>query len=481
MKASTLSDAYLHALASLIRDKTGLVFPRSRQHDLEAGIHRAMTNSGAVDLDEFARLLETDERLFDTLISDITVAETYFFREPAQFEVIRKEVLPDLRRHQSSDAQVRIWSAGCASGEEAYSLAILMEQEGLAAQSSILATDISRASLARGREAVYGAWSLRDRVDGDLVQFFQRHGDRFSLHDRLRRRVDFKYLNLAANGYPSPITGTTDIDLIVCRNVLIYFDRETVRLVARRLFESLRVGGWLITGPSDPPLWDCAPFRTIVTSAGVLYRRGEEQHLREFQPVPAPRWPAVDQHAMDRETRVQPPPARQSSSVELPADSDTMPSMVGLDAQPRPGTDRVADSAAYIAEVRALADRGEALRAEARATAALHLYPLCAELHYLHAMVFMELGRYDEAILSLRRVIYLDPSLAMAHFALGSILDRRGATGEAERAFQNALTLCLRRPKDEILPLTDDESTMSLIDATRAQLARIGDSKGALR
>jgi CheR methyltransferase, SAM binding domain len=132
MKPPSLTEAEVGTLRDLIRARAGLAFPQTRLRDLEAGIHRTMTNCGIADIDRFADLLETDDGVIDALIANITVAETYFFREPAQFNVIRPQVLPDLRRRLPSDAQMRIWSAGCASGEEPYSLAILMEEEGLA-------------------------------------------------------------------------------------------------------------------------------------------------------------------------------------------------------------------------------------------------------------------------------------------------------------------------------------------------------------
>jgi chemotaxis protein methyltransferase CheR len=258
--------------------------------------------------------------------------------------------------------------------------------------------------------------------------------------------------------YPSGMTGTTDIDVILCRNVLIYFDQETIRHVARQLFASLRIGGWLITGPSDPPLWDYAPFQTHVTAGGVLYQRGERAAI-QF-PVPP--------------LKAAPPPIMPVSTIVASVAEVAAPAYAETDYTPRSVAESPVGIPDYISRIRALADRGESQQAETAATAALRTYPLCPELHYLHAIVFMELGRYDDAVASLRRVIYLDPTLAMAHFTLGSMLGRLGATAEARHTYQNVVALCLGRPKDEVLPLSDGELTANLAAAAQAQLTLIG-------
>lgn len=142
----------------------GLVFPESRHGDIAAGICRVMAQYGIGCTDEFVRLIAADEAIFDVVIAEVTVGETYFFREPAQFDAIRNTVLPSLLQARNPMDAIRVWSAGCASGEEAYSLAILMEQEGLSGRAKIRATDISRAALRKARRAEYSSWSLRGEV-----------------------------------------------------------------------------------------------------------------------------------------------------------------------------------------------------------------------------------------------------------------------------------------------------------------------------
>src|SRR4051812_1125694 len=155
-----------------------------------------MSRAGSADAVRYHELIAADPAALDDLIVELTVGETYFLREPGQFEFIRREVLPEVRRRKGADAVIRAWSAGCASGEEAYSLAILFEQEGLASQTHILATDISRAALAKARQSVYSSWSLRGEGARIAEGYLSPRGDRFVLDERIRRRVSFEYLNL---------------------------------------------------------------------------------------------------------------------------------------------------------------------------------------------------------------------------------------------------------------------------------------------
>jgi chemotaxis protein methyltransferase CheR len=464
MKTEALDESGLAELRDRIRRRAGLNFPESRLTDLESGVRRAMASTGTGDIRAFAQRVETEAAVFDALIGNLTVGETYFFREPAQFEVLRNRVLPDLRRDLTGGAKLRVWSAGCASGEEPYSLAILLEEQGLAEQSTVLGTDVSRAALQRAREASYGIWSLRGSPGATASPNFERRGDRFVMNARLRNRVQFRYLNLAESSYPSPENGTAEVDLILCRNVMIYFDAETVRQVAQRLYQCLKPGGWLLTGPSDPPLWDCAPFRTRVADGCVVYQR-EDPAAMEAQPKSAP---IAFAPLREEKPAVAAFPDVSAPALDLPPEEP--PSPVPPDS----------DLPAAITRVRRLADSGNALVAEQAALDALRQFPLAPELHYLHAIVCAELGRAEAAIASLRRVLYIDPTLALAHFTLASMLLRAGRRSEAQRAYQAALATCSVQPPDDLLPLSEGAPVRSLMASVQAQLRSMESATGAV-
>ncbi|MCD6075121.1 MAG: methyltransferase, CheR-type, partial [Rhodospirillales bacterium] len=257
------------AIIELFHARTGIVYPFARRNDAVAGIRRVMTLVGVTSPGHFLEQISTDNDLFSRLIEHLAIAETYFFRDIAQFNEIRNRIVPELRALRGPNFMLRAWSAGCSSGEEAYSLAILFEQEAIPAH--ILATDISPKALTKAKQGTYGTWSLRGE-GRQAAAYIDANSPRLAIPDRLRAHVDFRHLNLVNDTYPSLASGTTELDLILCRNVLIYFDDDNIREVAKRLNACLARGGWLITGPSDPPLWDYVDLEPVTTPAGILYR-----------------------------------------------------------------------------------------------------------------------------------------------------------------------------------------------------------------
>jgi chemotaxis protein methyltransferase CheR len=478
MTSSGWSNPGYEAIASWLHARTGLVFGPNRLQDAEAGIRRVMNKAGIADIAVCRQLLGSNRLPLDDFVTELTVGETYFLRDPGQFDFIRHELLPAVRRRHGHDHALRAWSAGCASGEEAYSLAILFEQEMVDPRSSILATDISRAALARGRMASYGPWSLRGD-DGSLAEsYFRRKGDRFLLIDRIRQRVNFEYLNLALDHYPSLACGAWGMDFILCRNVLIYFDRETVRRVMRGLIESLAEGGVLVTGASDPLYQEEGLHEIMVTPVGVLYRR-ERSRRNPFlvlkpETLP-PSSPSTVPFALPQEEKAA-APAKAREKTTPDSGKDRMveareAAALGDHARVMALTRRLtADPVAISLHVQALANSGDTLAAEKTVAAATARHPLARELHFIHAMLLIGLDRNEEAVHALRRSLYLDRSLTSAYLALGSVLRRLGDMAGARRAYQTGHDLAVARPADEPVPLADGETAGRLAAAAKTQL-----------
>jgi chemotaxis protein methyltransferase CheR len=473
------------AVADLLAQRTGLSFSPSRQAGAEEGVRRAMTRSGAHNVDAYLALLQQGGAALDDLIVELTVGETWFFREPEQLQFIRRVVLPELK--ERAGRYIRFWSAGCASGEEAYTLAILLAEEGLAGCSSVLATDISHTALAKARQAVYTSWSLRGEGAAHTRGYLTPRGNHWIVSDDIRRSVTFARLNLALGVYPSLATDTWSMDVILCRNVLIYFDEETIRAVAARLFAALAPGGWLFTASSDPPLGRFAPFECVVANEGVFYRRPFSSPRREETPLP--RALPVEQPAA-----VFGPP---HATGKLPVATETPPSGRGVGGEGLPPSPldeargafahgeyaRAVELTAGLAEdadacvlrLRALANLDPA-RAERESCKAVARHSLRTELHYLHATLLLAAGKPFEAARAIRRALYLDHSLAVGHCVLGAILERCGNVVGARRAWRNAYELCRARPPDEEVPLADGERAGSLAEAALERLALLGGS-----
>jgi chemotaxis protein methyltransferase CheR len=337
--------------------------------------------------------------------------------------------------------------------------------------------------LAKARRAEYTPWSLRGDGAKAMQPYLRRQGDRMVLNETIRRLVQFEHLNLALDVYPSFATSIWGMDLILCRNVLIYFDRDAIGQVARRLQESLAPGGWLITASSDPPLGGEAPFETVVTDIGVFYRRSEVPcggQVPGASAKPKSLFPKPANGAAKKSSIYQRPAQSSSQSASQPeAQNDILDPL----AEARNALDRgdYARSAALtrgllkmeeanVIYVQALANQevSEAERACAEATVR---HPLSPELHYLHAVLLLNLGREEEAAQAARRVIYLDRSLAIAHFTLGSILRRRGDHAGARRAYRNARELCAAMPAEQAVALGEGEPAGRLAEAAAVELA----------
>jgi chemotaxis protein methyltransferase CheR len=466
-------EAFYRDIVHLVGARTGLAFAPNRWDTVRSGIQRAMARAGADDLARYCRLLITSEQILDDLIVELTVGETYFFRDPAQFAVLRRRILPDIRARRPRDHVIRAWSAGCASGEEAYSLAIVLTEEGCEPV-RVLATDISRPALAKARAGIYGRWSLRGDAAAAAHPYLRQQGDDHVLDEPLRRHVTFEHLNLALDVYPSLAGGVWAMDLILCRNVLIYLDPLTVRQVARRFFDALAPGGWLVTSACDPPLRDAAPYEVVVTAdAGLLYRRPETPLVTITPPPLVPPRSAPATLRVTSPPPIAPEPRRAdapSTQVDLLGDARAAFARGDYATTVALTRDLTGDPAASALYVRGLANLDVPLAARACADAAGR-HPLVAELHYLRAVLLMDLRRDEEAAESVRRVLYLDRSLAAAHFTLATILRRTGDLAGARRAYGRARDLCAARPPDEPVPLADGAPADLLRTAAEAQVA----------
>lgn len=437
-------------VADYLAQRTGLVFAPHRRAELERGLRSLCARSTTPDARQLLERLKTQPELFERLLDEVTVGETYFFRDPVHFEFIRREVLPEILALRGSGHGVRAWSAGCASGEEPYSLAILLSEHGLLSSASLLGTDLSRAAVERAREASYRAWSLRNVDPQVMAPYFDVVGGVYRVRPAIREHVEFETLNLAELPFLSLLDKTSRLDLILCRNVFIYLRPETIRRISERFFDALAPGGYLLLGPSDPMLPD-ERFEILTRPGGVFYRRPVMEAAR--------------------------PPSPPSSEVAKRAPA---PAPRSRPLAPRPSHPEPAARAAVVPEfdeeralldIRALANRSGAASAEHACREALGAAPLSVGLHYAMGLLLLELGDWDGAIAALRRVLYLDPSLAIAHFTLAQLLARAGDLRGAERSYRNAEQCASESGADHALPLSDGVTAGGLARAARLELA----------
>jgi chemotaxis methyl-accepting protein methylase len=281
-------------IAAIVRRECGIVL-REPQFDALAGALERL-DPGAHPVAVLARLRDpvAGPAVVGRLIDEVTVKETFFLREREQLDELSWGMLHGVARLRGDDT-IRIWTAGCATGEEPYTVALMACEAfgSLTPPIAILATDVSGAALAAAREGSYRPRSTRDLPEGQRQRHFHQDGERLVVGDDLRRLVTFRRHNLVRD--PVPPLGEPRFDLVLCRNVLIYFDPETARSLIARLEASLAPGGVLLLGAADAL---CRPARVPGEQkprgeARVATRGGKKLRRPLGRPAPPPS-PEVD-------------------------------------------------------------------------------------------------------------------------------------------------------------------------------------------
>ncbi|MEO5818376.1 MAG: protein-glutamate O-methyltransferase CheR [Gemmatimonadaceae bacterium] len=461
MRSFGYSDPAFARLADLAHLLAGLVFPPNRQPSAEAGMRRAMRALRIHEPKALLHAVESPGEARDAVLAELTIGESYFFRDSAQLALLGTDIVPSRTRNHDVGRPLRVWSAGCASGEEPYTIAILLRELGWTGPVEILGTDVALPRLKAARRGRYTRWALRGVSELRVDRWFRRNGSYFELDPAIRDSVEFRALNLVHDNYPSANAGTAPFDLIMCRNVMIYFDIPTVTRIAAGLLDSLADDGWLLLGASDPPLAHLVPCEAVMTPAGVYYRRPNATR----KPTPVFQWPAQSDTPLATWTtepveqrrapvRVEPvadrpPLVPLSPPRALVADDEMVDAYERADysavetmaIQALSIADRSSDLGLWILYIRAVANQGRLHNAGELCARALETHPLAAELHYLHATLLAEAGWYADAAIAARRAIYLDRKLVVSHLLLGDALTRTGDANGARIAFENVIAL----------------------------------------
>lgn len=239
-------------LRRLLASVTGISLDADKLYLAESRLAPIIRDNGVVDLAELMRRIEKrdDEELLQAVIDAMTTNETFFFRDRAPFEQFQRELLPELMAKRQDKRRLRIWCTACSTGQEPYSLAMLLEEEAPRLEGwsiDILATDLSETALKAARRGVYSQFEVqRGLSTARLLRHFHQHNGNWRVNDRLRARVTFRALNLLSN-----FREIGPFDLILCRNVLIYFEPEVKRDVLSRLFDVMADDGSLILGSAE--------------------------------------------------------------------------------------------------------------------------------------------------------------------------------------------------------------------------------------
>ncbi|MCR6632292.1 MAG: protein-glutamate O-methyltransferase CheR [Magnetospirillum sp.] len=459
---STLAvDPFFARLKALVIETTGMAFYADKDEDLARIVAARMGETGLSSCARYLDLIMDSVRgreEMDALVAELTIGETYFFRHKEQFDALRDIILPDVLARNESVRRLRIWSAGCATGPEPYSVSILLRREfghRIAGwHVSIIGTDINQKFLARARDGRYDEWAFRATSDEIRRECFEPVGKQWQIRPEYKNCVNFQYHNLTRNRFPSLLDNLAGLDIIICRNVVIYFSRETVEALVPCFHETLVDGGWLVMGHAEPNIELFRNFRTVNTPGAVLYQR-----IDRAGPAPRPKPLPAGALPLPEPRRPRPPLRRRPAEASAPATE-----------APKPAPHEA------VLRIRELADQGRWTEALAACDGLLAANALNARAHFYRALVLEQMGDLEGCETSLRRAIYLDRHFVLPHYHLGLFLWRRDELPAASRSFRNVLALLERLPEDQALDDGDSITVGQLRETVGMHLDLIGAS-----
>ena len=478
---------------------------------LQRCLERTDCETADAYVERFEREPEFRQREMPEVVSAITVSETFFFRHPEQFQALREVAVPTLLKGRQSGRQLRILSAGCACGEEAYSLAaaILKVPDIEKWKPRIWGIDINAELLRKARRGHYTEWSLRAVGEASRSDYFRREGRNFVLLESLKSRVCFEEQNLVdedASFWQADI-----FDVIFCRNVMIYFSPAAVRLLATRFAHCLAPGGFLFLAPSETLRGVSHDFHLRHTHGAFYYQRrgGGEQDAsitvasgakasatvpQAKQEPPDSRWVSTIAGASRRIAVLAERSGRERRGPANAEEKQPIPPLLPVgheleDVRQLLKEERfeealrilhtlpekaASDSDALMMQAVLLVHRGELERAERVCGQLLVNDELRPGAHYLMAICHEQRGDHSAAIESDQTAIYLDPEFAMPRLHFGLLAKRLGNMGTARRELGEALGLLAREDAGRILLFGGGFSREALIRFCQAQLERCG-------
>ncbi|MDB9514889.1 tetratricopeptide repeat protein [Kamptonema animale CS-326] len=510
-----MNDRHLELFIQLIANNIGLHIRPQDRTALSQKIVVRMKNLNLSIPENYYQLLEADteqsQKEWRKLIILLTTTESYFLRDVGQFKLLEKVILPEIIEYKNQlketsgmNPSIRIWSAGCSTGEEAYSLAILI-QKLLPNWENwnilILGTDINEEALDKAKQGSYSPWSFRLVNPGLQQQYFNQHKNEWIIEDKLVKNVKFRYGNLVKDDYPNLSDDINNMDLILCRNVFVYFEAQYIALVLKKFYNTLRTGGYLMTSHAELHGQVLDQFRAIIFPESVIYQRSDvgqkevsrmppyisnigestnnsQQELSGLEPsnsTPKKLAETEIKPTAKLEPRVSPRGEDSLLSPKLPVPvlfpiSNTTETPKPLkvrelvdnilrssDGKPEENntvnTRQISSSLTVekerqraginlLQEAEAFCKNKTYFEAIKKAEQVIELYPHNFKAYYLLAEIYANLGKYEQAINYCKKAIQVDSLSVFPYHLLAHIAEENGDLEAAKNLLKKVIYLC---------------------------------------
>lgn len=437
-----------------IRSRMGLLYPENRWGELEKRLAMAAKELQFRDAEaciDWVLSSPSDRRTLDVLASFLTIGETYFYREGKSLNALIERVFPEIMRdHEYGNHTISIWSAGCCTGEEPYTIAMMVASSILFKGWSvkIIATDINQNFLEKARIGVYSDWSFRGMDTRIRDKYFTKiDKSKYEILPAIKQMVDFSYLNLIEDPYPGLKMHESALDLILCRNVLMYFAPEYSRSVIKKFNLALDPDGWLLVSPVEVALVDTMEFSHIFHGGAVLNRKVQKkQNLFEE--------PMLRMKLQSRKSIAKVEPKIESAPVMKQYNDlyDIVVDKADVSFLETKAGKVDAGISDFLLLSKTYADKGLLWEAENWSLRAIGSNRTSAECQYLLALIKIEQNLFNEAIKILRKVIFLAPDFIIAHFMLATLYRNKQKIERSGLYFKNALGILKTLGVDEDVP-----------------------------
>lgn len=449
MESKSFSDKHnLQLVADIIGRELGLHYPTSRLSELLRGFERTtelfQNNLSAENLiEEILKAKSIPQHLYKSLSNALTINETYFFRESPAINLFKTVIIKEI---ESNNGNYKIWSAGCSSGEEPFTLAIIIKEmlpEHIAKNVTIIATDLSDQVLKKANEGIYTQWSFRETPNDIRDKYFKLKDGKWHISDHIKKMVSYSHLNLISENYPCVSKGINDLNLIFCRNVLMYFSHVNITMVTNKLYNSLCEGGWLVTSQVELNNELFPSFSKAIIGDGFFYRKvkfiaPQEKLGYEKKPIIPAKISAKnsDHNSSSEITHKKRLTNNKVTEINLLTHKRVRahnPAVIINNEH----NNLVSESSIQIAKM--LANKGEYAQALEILEKQSNPDSLNLDFFYLYATILSEKGDIEKAAEYYKRCIYLNPTHILANYMLGNIYVELGKKQLSTKYFRTAL------------------------------------------